>query len=158
MFTDNNPLLYILQPTKLNCCGQRWVSELSEFNFSIKYRPGVVNKDADCLSRLPLDMEKYISHCTEEVGVDAFKAIVAEIQVQIQDNESWKAVINSLHVGDVLLKIDEKIYDAESVKNEQINDVSITEIIKILKGNTPTVVDKTPKHEIFVYIVFKFSV
>ena len=63
--TDNNPLLYIMQNSKLNANGQRWVSELSEFNFTIKYRAGIINRDADCLSRLPLDIHKYVHLCSE---------------------------------------------------------------------------------------------
>lgn len=40
VYTDNNPLTYILSTAKLNATGHRWVGELSEFDFSIKYRPG----------------------------------------------------------------------------------------------------------------------
>ena len=35
--------------------GYWWVTELADFNFSIKYRPGNSNIDADILSRLSLD-------------------------------------------------------------------------------------------------------
>ena len=51
--TDNKPLAYILTTAKLDATGHRWVSELSNYDFSIKYRPGRQNKDADALSRLP---------------------------------------------------------------------------------------------------------
>ncbi|CAB3993128.1 Retrovirus-related Pol poly from transposon [Paramuricea clavata] len=47
VFTDNNPLTYILMTAKLNATGLRWVGELSDFNFDIKYRPGRSNTDAD---------------------------------------------------------------------------------------------------------------
>ena len=60
VYTDNNPLLYVTSTAKLNACGQRWVNELADYNFSIKYRPGKVNRDADCLSRAPLDIAKYM--------------------------------------------------------------------------------------------------
>ena len=59
IFTDNNPLTYILTTAKLNAHGQRWVNELSDYNFKICYRPGKVNKEADCLSRMPRDFHKY---------------------------------------------------------------------------------------------------
>ena len=94
VFTDNNPLLYILQPSKLNTCGQRWVSELSEYNFLIKFRPGVINKNADCLSRLPLDIVEYVNCCSEEVEVDVFKAIMC--RVSSRSEETWKVQLTIL--------------------------------------------------------------
>lgn len=50
VYTDNNPLSY-LQTAKLAAVEQRWASELASFNFEIKYRPGVANRNADALSR-----------------------------------------------------------------------------------------------------------
>lgn len=38
---------------KLDACGHRWLAGLSNFNFSIKYRAGKKNQDADGLSRCP---------------------------------------------------------------------------------------------------------
>ena len=46
-YTDNNPLTYVLSSAKLNATGLRWVYELADFTFTIKYRPGRVNTDAD---------------------------------------------------------------------------------------------------------------
>ena len=57
VFTDNNPLIYIMSLDKPNATTQRWVSDLMDYNFIIHYHPGKVNKDADCLSRMPLDIE-----------------------------------------------------------------------------------------------------
>jgi len=79
--TDNNPLTYILTTAKLDATGHRWVSELSNFDFCIKYRPGRQNKDADALSRLPnncsdtsLLSDDIVSACIQmaEFPVDAF--------------------------------------------------------------------------------------
>ncbi len=50
--TDNNPLTYVLSTAKLDATGHRWLSELANFDFDIKYRSGKVNRDADALSRL----------------------------------------------------------------------------------------------------------
>ena len=43
VFTDNNPLTYVMSSPKLNATGHRWVPELAEYNFTIKYRPGKTN-------------------------------------------------------------------------------------------------------------------
>ena len=53
VFTDNNPLSYVQTTAKLAAVEQRWVAQLAQFNFDIKYRPGPSNRNADALSRLP---------------------------------------------------------------------------------------------------------
>uniref|UniRef100_A0A8C5WL11 Reverse transcriptase/retrotransposon-derived protein RNase H-like domain-containing protein n=1 Tax=Leptobrachium leishanense TaxID=445787 RepID=A0A8C5WL11_9ANUR len=55
--TDNNPLTYILTTAKLDATGHRWLAALSGFRLSLKYRPGVNNRDADALSRRPYTTE-----------------------------------------------------------------------------------------------------
>lgn len=70
IYTDNNPLTYIMSSAKLNAVGHRWVGELSDFRFDVKYRPGKINIDADTLSRIPLDIDRYVSTCTEELRVN----------------------------------------------------------------------------------------
>ncbi|PFX28682.1 Retrovirus-related Pol polyprotein from transposon opus [Stylophora pistillata] len=52
-------LLCTLTSARPNATGYRWVAELSDFNFTVKYRPGTANRDADALSRMPF--EQYIS-------------------------------------------------------------------------------------------------
>ena len=37
VYTDNNPLTYVLTSAKLNATGLRWVGELANFNFEIRY-------------------------------------------------------------------------------------------------------------------------
>ena len=51
MLTDTNPLTYVLTTAKLDATGHLWLAELSLYDFSIKYRPGLKNGDADGLSR-----------------------------------------------------------------------------------------------------------
>ena len=89
VYTDNNPLLYVMENSKRNAIGRRWITELSEYNFNIKYRPGVINRDADCLSRQPLDIDSYKGMCKEEVPENSFKAIVCAVEVQSENMETW---------------------------------------------------------------------
>ena len=65
VFTDNNPLTYVLTSAKLDACGQRWVAKLVNYNFSIKYRCGVSNTEADALSRI-----KWPEALSENVDID----------------------------------------------------------------------------------------
>ena len=67
VYTDNNPLLYVLSSAKLNATRQRWVNELADFNINIHYKPGRNNTDADVLSRFPEDIKEYNKTYTNEV-------------------------------------------------------------------------------------------
>lgn len=51
--TDNNPLAH-LQTAKLGAVEQRWVAQLANFDYVIKYRPGKDHTNADVLSRYPV--------------------------------------------------------------------------------------------------------
>ncbi|XP_078798076.1 uncharacterized protein LOC111946953 isoform X1 [Oryzias latipes] len=89
VYTDNNPLTYVLSTAKLNATTQRWVAELADFQFVIKYRPGKANRDADGLSRMPLDMEQYMSKCIQDVHPDVIQCVVQAVSVKSQNNEPW---------------------------------------------------------------------
>ena len=56
VFTENNPLAYVLTTAKLDATGQRWVATLANYNFKIFYKAGKLNLDADALSRIPWEM------------------------------------------------------------------------------------------------------
>ncbi|XP_056457197.1 uncharacterized protein LOC130391037 [Gadus chalcogrammus] len=49
--TDNKPLTYVLTSAKLSAVGHRWLAALATYEFTIQYRPGRQNIDADLLSR-----------------------------------------------------------------------------------------------------------
>ena len=52
MYTDNNPLTYILTTAKLDAASHRWVASLANYNFRLHYRAGKANIDPDALSRV----------------------------------------------------------------------------------------------------------
>lgn len=52
VFKDKNPLVH-LENAKLGAVEQRWAAQLANFNYTIRYRPGTSNCNADVLSRLP---------------------------------------------------------------------------------------------------------
>ena len=45
-------MTYVLTSAKLDACGQRWVAKLANYNFTIKYKCGLSNVEADALSRI----------------------------------------------------------------------------------------------------------
>ena len=53
VYTDNNPLTYVLTTAKLDATGQRWIAALALYDFCIYYRSGKMNANADALSRIP---------------------------------------------------------------------------------------------------------
>ena len=60
VYTDNNPLMYILTTAKLDATGHRWVAALATYNFTLNYQPGKANIDADALSRIPWNKEQTV--------------------------------------------------------------------------------------------------
>ncbi|KAL1271695.1 hypothetical protein QQF64_030711 [Cirrhinus molitorella] len=71
--TDNNPLTYVLSSAKLSATGHRWLAALATYNFSLQYKPGSHNIDADVLSRYPCES----TDCAEwkEISRSGVKAI-----------------------------------------------------------------------------------
>ena len=52
VYTDNNPLSYLMMKSKLGAFEMGWVAQLAQFDFDIVYRSGRTNLCADALSRL----------------------------------------------------------------------------------------------------------
>lgn len=85
LYTDNNPLTYVLKTATLNAVGQQWVAELADFNFTIKYRPQKANVDADDISRMPVNFDSYMSQCTQSVFQEVVRATEQGILVQQEE-------------------------------------------------------------------------
>jgi hypothetical protein len=86
VFTDNNPLTYILTSAKLDATGHRWVAALSAYQFTITYKPGKMNADADGLSRLPetLDADSVKAICDLDQGHPLIETLTVQSLQQLQ--------------------------------------------------------------------------
>ena len=78
-----------MSTAKLNSMGYRWLASLANFEFTIKYRPGKANIDADFLSRMPTNIETYIEECTQETSQNEFAATVSALTAGHQGNVNW---------------------------------------------------------------------
>ena len=76
---DNNSLTYVLTTAKLDATGQSWVATLSGYNFSIKYRSGKKNADADGLSRSRESEEQRV------ISPETLKAVSRSLSIKVQD-------------------------------------------------------------------------
>ncbi len=98
--TDNNPLTYVLTTAKLDATGHRWLAALASFDFSIRYRPGVSNANADLLSRLPRTLKEHETEGTEPQESDDVRAQPMENQnsgeMQEVTKESIAAICRSM--------------------------------------------------------------
>ena len=72
VFTDNNPLSYLQTTAKLGATETRWAAELAQFTFTIKYRSGRSNRNADALNRKVSHGEKPPVARLEEIASDSF--------------------------------------------------------------------------------------
>ena len=89
VYTDNNPLTYVLTSAKLNAAGLWWIGELADFNFDIRYHPGKTHVDADSFSRIPFDFETYMKSCTKELSPEVIQAVTHSAQLQDNGSSNW---------------------------------------------------------------------
>lgn len=75
IYTDNNPLTYVLTTARLDATGHRWLAALASFDFDIKYRTGASNADADALSRLPGIQDFATSDSDQHIPAESIRAI-----------------------------------------------------------------------------------
>ncbi len=94
--TDNNPLTYVLTSARLNATGHRWLAALATYDFSLQYKPGKHNMDADVLSRYPTSAA--VADEWKEIPQSAVKA-VCQVASCSQGNESSTRLIDQLGVS-----------------------------------------------------------
>ena len=137
VYTDNNPLTYALTTAKLNATGHRWVAELADFSFTIKYRPGHSNKDADALSRLPMDIDSYMKLCTEKVSQGDIMACRVGVGALERGEAIWVSAVSNdsdlLNIEEVSLGSNMTEISKSSLIDAQKQDQVIGRLLTLMK-------------------------
>ena len=134
VFTDNNPLTYVLTSAKLNATGLRWVGELADFAFTIKYRPGRANTDADTLSREPLS-EANMSEFSESISPSTIHAVSEGVEA-VQKGDVALISTVSTSVEPVIPEVQEpqlKQISPEEIRQAQGEDPAISVVLQLYK-------------------------
>ena len=142
--TDNNPLLYCLTTSKLNATTVRWVSDLADFNFKIKYRPGPIHQDVDTLSRLPLQIDEYMKLCGACIDMSSVDSLLRSSKHAIVGSVSAQTFINSNNI-DVLETTgsDRKSVSIDDFRSAQSAHPDIRKIMDLMqKGKIPSLESK----------------
>ena len=128
MYTDNNPLTYILTSAKLDATGQRWVASLANYDFRIFYKSGKTNIEADALSCIPRDGHALINTSTIKVIMTAVPST------------DWCEY--NLNPSEIVCKSTQIVIHKrtrDDWKNEQENDPIIGPVIKAMKNKTSNI-------------------
>uniref|UniRef100_A0A8C6LHP9 Gypsy retrotransposon integrase-like protein 1 n=1 Tax=Nothobranchius furzeri TaxID=105023 RepID=A0A8C6LHP9_NOTFU len=126
-----------MSTAKLNAVGHRWVGELADFRFEIKYRPGKANGDAVTLSRLPRDISKYVDECSETLSRESIQATWEGTQASRDKDVAFVAILDLSHQGlEPCTLGTQSSISHEELRQAQREDKVIGEIIKLKEQNT----------------------
>ena len=128
VYTDNNPLTYVLTSAKLDATGQRWIACLANYNFQLFYKAGKLHVDADTLSRIPWEINK-----VEHTPLDTLFA--KSVLVSPMLTQKVPHLPNAVIPLKELVVRDELVLTKDQWKREQNFDYSIRMLINLLHGN-----------------------
>ena len=128
VYTDNNPLTYILTTAKLDATGQRWVASLANYNFKIFYKSGKLNVEVDALSCIPWESTQMEN--VEPLIVKTMLQSKMESEINFPEEHFPERVLLKSMTVDTTLKLTQKDW----VK-EQMDDVDINKVVQLLKYN-----------------------
>lgn len=134
MHRDNNPLSFVLTSAKLNATGCKWVAELVNFHFTIRYQPGKENIDADALSRLTAVSEGTMSEFTEELSSDSIGAMIQVMEAQSESVSPWSFAVacQSSPMGVEMCTPSTEPLSKEEIRRAQREDKDIEPVISRL--------------------------
>ena len=127
VYTDNNPLTYVLTSVKLDAIGQRWIASLTNCDFKIFYQSGHLNVDADSLSRIPWDMEQMYDTPLDTVLV---KSAIIQSRVSIK----IPIFSNALITANELVICSDLQLSKSQWRQEQRNDFSLKRLIELCES------------------------
>ena len=128
VYTDNNPLTYILTSAKLDATGQRWVASLANYNFKIFYKSGKLNVEADALSHIPWENVQ-LKHMEPLVVKPMLQSGIRSESSFLDEYSPAKVLLKSM-VVDGMPTLTQKDW----IK-EQTDDADIGKVIQLLKDN-----------------------
>ena len=116
LYTDNNPLIYVLTTAKLNVTGLRWVADLANFKFKIYYRSGIKSKNADYLFR-------HLLHEIEQFQKDSDMVINSD---NISLCNSITSAYNNSHIDINVLQLN-SVDNITSVRTEEVIESQVND-------------------------------
>ena len=123
VYTDNNPLTYILTTAKLDATGQRWVVSLANHNFKIFYRSGKLNVEVDALLCIPWESTQVEN--VEPLIVKTMLQSKMESEISFPEKHFPEKLLLKSMTVDTTLKLTQKDW----IK-EQMDDVDINKIVQ----------------------------
>ena len=104
--TDHAPLTFLNRQKEPKGKLGRWAIDIADFDYEVKYRPGPVNKNADALSRLPVNV---VENAELEVHLDQDAELIEALSVakikQAQQKDNYcQAMLGYLQKKELPLK------------------------------------------------------
>ena len=135
VYTDNNPLTYVLTSAKLDACGQRWVAKLANYNWSIKYKCGLSNVEADDLSRISWPD---ILADNEDLDIDLECMDTHVVNAVLTGSKSKSSLIESVSCSSKIIPTELSLDSSSSPEidwmKEQRADSNLSVIIKLIES------------------------
>lgn len=116
IFSDNNPLTYLMTKTKIDATTQRWCADLANYNITVTYKSGKENTAADLLSR---DFE--LTNQQDDPN---------EIHRWCQDIRTPASTISEFQINSIL-----SCHSIKPVNNVQIEKETGTNWVEIQEGD-----------------------
>jgi transposase InsO family protein len=140
VYTDSNPLTYVMKNAKLDATTQRWCALLANFEFGIFYKPGSLNIAADALSRShqtqereTSDLQEWANKCAETFEQETQQETIEPNNVNrvllvasVENNSSGNSFLDSVILRDLV-----KDEDTSELCNQM--HVSTNDVIELFQ-------------------------